>query len=65
MALITGLFWGGLFVSGRGRAYLIKKRRWYQMSPPYRTRVLSGKAQVQEVGGHATEDQNQIRTSSW
>ena len=25
----------------------------------------SGKAQVQEVLGHAAEDQNQIRSSSW
>ena len=31
---------------------------------PLRTRIQSGKAQVQEVLGHAAEDQNQIRTSS-
>ena len=33
----------------------------------HRTRVQSGKAQVQEleVLGHAAEDQNQIQTSSW
>ena len=35
------------------------------LSPPYRTRVQSRKAQVQEVGGHATENQKQIRTSNW
>ena len=27
--------------------------------------VSSGKAQVQEVGGHAAEDPTQIQTSSW
>ena len=34
-----------------------------------KTSIQSGKAQVQEgwkkVGGHAAEDQNQIRTSIW
>ena len=30
-----------------------------------KTRIQSGNAQVQEVGGHAAEDQKQIRTSSW
>ena len=28
-------------------------------------RIQSGNAQVQEVEGHAAEDQRQIRTSSW
>ena len=32
---------------------------------PKRTKVDSGKAQVREVGGHAAEDQTQIRTCSW
>ena len=32
---------------------------------PLRPRIKNGKAQVQEVGGHADEDQNQIQTSSW
>ena len=27
-------------------------------------RIQSGKSQIQEVGGHAAEDQKQIRTSS-
>jgi len=27
--------------------------------------MQSGKAQVQEVGSHAAEDQKQIKTSSW
>ena len=27
--------------------------------------MQSGKAQVQEVLGHAAEDQNQIRSSNW
>ena len=31
----------------------------------WRTIIQGGKAQVQEVGGHAAEDQIQIRTSSW
>ena len=30
-----------------------------------KTRIKSGKAQVQKVLGHAAEDQNQIRASSW
>ena len=30
-----------------------------------RTKVDCGKAQVREVGGHAAEDQTQIRTCSW
>ena len=29
-----------------------------------RTRTLSGKVQAHEIGGHETEDKNQIRTSS-
>ena len=54
---------GRLFISSRfegrlnrdrGRAYLIETRR-----------SIGGKAQVQEDLGHAAEDQNQIRTSSW
>ena len=35
------------------------------ISSPCRTTIQSGKAQVQEVLGHAAEDQNQIRSSSW
>ena len=54
---------GRLFISSRfegrlnrdrGRAYLIETRR-----------SIGGKVQVQEDLGHAAEDQNQIRTSSW
>ena len=30
-----------------------------------KTRIQSAKAQVQKVLGHAAEDQNQIRASSW
>ena len=29
---LRAYFGGGLFVRGRGRAYSIKKRRWYQSS---------------------------------
>ena len=35
------------------------------ISFPWRTRIRSGRANVQYVLGHAAEDQNQIRTSSW
>ena len=34
-------------------------------SSPFRTIIQSGKAQVQVVGGHAAEDQKQIRIYSW
>ena len=34
------------------------------ISSPQRTRMQSGKGQVQEVGGHVAEDQKQNRTSS-
>ena len=53
---------GGLF----GRGWLIQFSKGNGIS--YRKDLggmQSGKAQVQEVGGHATKDQKQIQTSSW
>ena len=32
---------------------------------PEEPRMQKGKSQLQEAGGHTTEDQKQIRTSSW
>ena len=52
---------GGLFVGG---GELIQLWKDDGISPQYRNRVQSRKAQVQEVGGHATENQKQIRTSN-
>ena len=37
---------------------------WSGISVPERTRMQSGKTQVPKVGGHAAEDQRQIKTSS-
>ena len=54
---------GGCGAYLRGGAYL-KWQRWLYHSPK-RTRIQSGKAQVQEVGGHVTKDQKQNWTSSW
>ena len=51
---------GGLCESG-----LICFRRDDGFNSPKRTKVDSGKAQEREVGGHAAEDQTQIRTCSW
>ena len=55
---------GGLFISspfeGEGLIYFRKNDG---ISSPLRTRIQSGKAQVQDVLGHAPEDQN--RSSSW
>ena len=48
---------GGLF-EGQGQ-FLIKQRRWYQFSKKNQN-TISGKAQVQEVGGHAGQDKKQI-----
>ena len=64
---------GGLFISitfegggglcgGGGGAYLIYRTWWYQVS--IRTRMQSGKAQVQDVRSHAAGHQKQIRTSN-
>ena len=50
---------GGLCESG-----LICFSRDDGFNSPKRTKVDSGKAQVREVGGHAAEDQTQIRTCS-
>ena len=54
----------GLFVRGGG-AYLIQNRRWYQTISSYNE--LEYKVEnlkYKKVGGHATKDQNEIRTSS-
>ena len=71
---------GGLFISNTGgvggggllnrdgvlcESGLIYFSKDDGFSSPKRTKVDSGKAQVPEVGGHAAEDQTQIRTSSW
>ena len=53
---------GGLFGGGGGGAYLIYRTWWYQVS--IRTRMQSGKAQVQDVRSHAAGHQKQIRTSN-
>ena len=50
---------GGLCESG-----LICFSRDDGFNSPKTTKVDSGKAQVREVGGHAAEDQTQIRTCS-
>ena len=44
---------------GGGGQFLIKQRRWYQFSKKNQN-TISGKAQVQEVGGHADQDKKQI-----
>ena len=67
---------GGLFISntggggrGEGGGCLIETVSYVRaddgFNSPKRTKVDSGKAQVPEVGGHAAEDQTQIRTCSW
>ena len=43
---------------------LIQFSKEDSISSPERTRMQSGKGQVQEVGGHVAEDQKQNRTSS-
>ena len=35
------------------------------VSSPERTRMQSGKAHLQQVGGQTGEDQKQIQTSRW
>ena len=67
--LITSLFEGGGLNTDRGGLLvgggeLIQLWKDDGISPQYRNRVQSRKAQVQEVGGHATENQKQIRTSN-
>ena len=59
-----GLFGGGGggLLGGGGGAYLIYRTWWYQVS--IRTRMQSGKAQVQDVRSHAAGHQKQIRTSN-
>ena len=57
-----GLFTLSLFEEGRG---LIETEGLIQFRKDDGTRIQSRKAQVQEVRGHAVEDQKQIRTSSW
>ena len=62
----------GLFISNpfegdsfeRGALFKVAKRMVLVLSSsPKITRIRSGKAQVQEVGGHVAKDQKQIRTS--
>ena len=48
----------GAYLRGGGQ-FLIKQRRWYQFSKKNQN-TISGKAQVQEVGGHADQDKKQI-----
>ena len=71
---------GGLFISNTGggaggggllnrdgllcESGLIYFSRDEGFNSPKRTKVDSGTAQVREVGGHAAEDQTQIRTCS-
>ena len=57
---------GGLFISnpfGRRGLFVLEKTMVSVLHK--KTKIQSGKAQVQEVGGHAAEDQKEIRTSSW
>ena len=56
----TGLGGGGLIREGG----LILFSEEGGISSPQKARMHSGKSQVQEVGGHAAEDQKQIRTSN-
>ena len=55
---------GGLFISNTFEEVLNRDREVYNYCLA-KTMVSSGKAQVQEVGGHAAEDPTQIQTSSW
>ena len=53
---------GGLFISNTFEEELNRDGSLYCLA---KTMVSSGKAQVQEAGGHAAEDQTQIQTTSW
>ena len=61
---ILSPFEGGLTEMGglleRGGGGLISFRNDNGISSPLRTRIQSGKVQVEEGLGHAAEDQNQI-----
>ena len=48
----------------RLREGLVLLSKVFRIISLQRTRTLSGKVQAHEIGGHQTEDQNQIRTSS-
>ena len=52
----------GLLARGRRGAYLIYQRQWYHFYKENYNKKW--KSSVQEVGGHAAEDQKEIRTSS-
>ena len=64
---------GGLFISNPFEGGLIEMEGLFErgglfnleMTMVRTRRIQSGKAQVQEVLGHAAEDQHQIQTSSW
>ena len=59
--------YGGAYFleGGREGLFNIQFRKDDSISSSYRTRIQSGKVLVQDVGGHAPEDQQQIQTSSW
>ena len=62
-------FWRILDISNYFRAFFgeIPERSFGHISRIMQLSLAepSGKAQVQEVGGHAAEDQKRIQTSSW
>ena len=53
------------FFGGGEGLFNIQFRKDDSISSSYRTGIQSGKVLVQDVGGHAAEDQQQIQTSSW
>ena len=66
-----GLFTSNTFEGGGGlnrdwglNKFCKKKKKTVSLLLKEPTRMQSGNAQAQEVGGHAADDQKQIRTSS-
>ena len=55
---------GGLIETGGLFNLAKKKKKTVSLLLKEPTRMQSGNAQAQEVGGHAADDQKQIRTSS-
>ena len=51
---------GGLFEEGGGGEDLFNLAKHGGIGSPLRPRIKNGKVQVQEVGGHAAEDQKQL-----